>query len=71
MIGKKHSGETRAKMSSSRVREQNLMFGLKHSDETKAKMSISKARKKHLGGEKHPMFGNQELKELVCQLKVY
>lgn len=55
MLGKKHSLETRKKMSDARAGEKHPHFGKKFSSEYRAKLSAA-----HLGlnaGEKHPMFG--------------
>lgn len=60
-IGKKHSKETKEKMSKSRSGKNNSMYGKNHSQETKNK--ISKANSGENGpcfgrtGDKHPMFG--------------
>lgn len=44
-FGKKHSEETKLKMSLAQTREKHAMFGKKHSPETKLKMSLSRKGK--------------------------
>lgn len=72
--GKRHTDETRRKMSESRKGAQNPMYGKPRSDDTKRKISeakkgktltsehrrkLSEARK----GEKHPMYGKKHSEE--------
>jgi hypothetical protein len=53
MFGKKHTEETKKKMSANRTGEKAHMFGKKHSEETKRKMSESarkdRAKRKRIG----------------------
>ena len=74
MFGKKHSEETKKKMSASKKGlqsgEKNPMFGKHHSEETKKKMSASKKGLQY--GEKNPMFGkhhSEETKKKISNAK--
>ena len=59
--GKKHSDETKLKISAATKGERNPYFGKKHSDETKLKMSAARKRNLSFGekGERHPNFGEK------------
>jgi len=57
-----HSPETRAKMSSAMMGENNPFFGEKHTDETKARMSVAK-----MGVKRKPKTDSQN--ELVPTIK--
>jgi hypothetical protein len=48
MYGKKHSEESKAKMSAIKTGELHPFYGKKHSEETKAKMSAIRTGKKQL-----------------------
>jgi len=67
MFGKKHSLESRAKMSESRkgmfAGDRHPMFGKKHTAETKEK--ISAAKKGQHAGDKNPFYGKTHSKETI------
>lgn len=48
MVGRKHSDETKHKMSESRRGDKHPMYGKHHSDESRRKMSESAKRRNHL-----------------------
>jgi len=53
-FGRKHSQESKDKMSASHSGEKHFFFGKKHKEETKLKMSLSKIGK--YDGDKNPMW---------------
>jgi group I intron endonuclease len=57
MSGRKHSDESRKKISDAKTGENNHMFGKNHSDETLKKLSDTKK------GENNPMFGKKHTDE--------
>lgn len=62
MFEKKHSSETKSKISSSIRGNKNPMFNKNHTEKTKQKMS--KANKGRLAGRKNPMFGKKHSDEI-------
>jgi len=61
--GKKHSDETRQKMSEQRQKENNGFFGKQHSEEAKQRMSEAKKGKPGLKGKSAPHYGKQHSEE--------
>lgn len=58
---KKHTEETKKKMSLSRRGSNNSMWGKSHTKE--AKLKISKARKENYSGKNHPWYGKSHTEE--------
>ena len=78
--GKKHSEESKIKMSESRKGNKNHAFGKKMSDETKLKLSIAHTGKKYstervaqmkitFGGKNNPMYGKKMSDESKEKMK--
>lgn len=64
-IGKKHSEETRKKMSLAR-QGRKPMLGKKHSEEAKAKMSVSRSgEKNHFFGRKHTEESKEKMRNSI------
>jgi hypothetical protein len=79
-IGRKHSEESKIKMSESRKGNKNHAFGKKMSDETKLKLSIAHTGKKYstervaqmkitFGGKNNPMYGKKMSDESKEKMK--
>lgn len=65
MLGKKHSEETKKKMSEEKVSENNPMYGKKHSEQTKALMSKRAFEKNYMRGRKLSPEERKRLSEIT------
>lgn len=61
MYGKKHTEETKKRLSGMRKGENNAMYGKHHTEESKKKMSLS--RKGKYTGEDNPFYGKKHSEE--------
>lgn len=68
MLGKKHSEESKRKMSEKQKGENNGFWGKRHTEETKLKMSQNHA---NIEGENNPMFGRIRINNGVINKSVY